>query len=383
MHCKEMTAKPTKHERANTVATPNKERLLFIDLARAIAILLMLEGHFVGMTLAEEYRDPGNPLYMAWGTVRRFSAPLFFTVAGMIFAYLLSGEAGVDFCRRKRVRRGLIRVGELLLWGYALQLTSKNIGHYFKLEFENWIFAFHVLQCMACGLLGLIGVAALQGRIGRLPLTWWYGAATVGSLCAFVWVSGLPIGAHVPAGWPEIFQNAIRGPRSVFPLFPWVAFSFLGGTLGVAVRQYRDSLETPASCLWFIALALVLKAISMTMIHAPGLDVTSGEKLAWFAGRAAEVLAFLGVLRWIDIRFGIGVPRLLNMGRLTFEIYVIHVIALYGGIFGMGLNRLLEDRLNPWQAAGGAAAFLLFFFGLAQLIHAWKSGRREKERGTQ
>ena len=34
-----------------------KQRLKFIDLARSIAILLMLEGHFVGLSLVQEARD--------------------------------------------------------------------------------------------------------------------------------------------------------------------------------------------------------------------------------------------------------------------------------------------------------------------------------------
>ncbi len=87
----------TMSEIANTVAKP---RLKFIDLARALAILLMLEGHFVGLSLAGEYRDSSSVIYNIWNSIRGFTAPLFFTVAGMIFAYLLSGETEGKFFKR-------------------------------------------------------------------------------------------------------------------------------------------------------------------------------------------------------------------------------------------------------------------------------------------
>ncbi len=38
-------------------------RLRFIDMARAVAILVMLEGHFVDVTLAREWLVAGHPAY--------------------------------------------------------------------------------------------------------------------------------------------------------------------------------------------------------------------------------------------------------------------------------------------------------------------------------
>ena len=37
-----------------------KSRLQFIDMARSIAIILMLEGHFVDTTLGKQYRRPAD-----------------------------------------------------------------------------------------------------------------------------------------------------------------------------------------------------------------------------------------------------------------------------------------------------------------------------------
>ncbi len=346
-------------------------RLKFIDLARAIAILLMLEGHFVGLSLADSHRVVGHPVYETWNFIRGFTAPLFFTVAGMIFCYLLSGETEGDFFRRQRVRKGFKRAMELLFWGYALQISVKNIAGYFQGNFETWVFAFHVLQCIGVGLIALMAIAAVKEKIKKPSLAWWYAFAVVACMAAYLWLKSLPDGIYVPAGWPQIFQNTVRGPRSVFPLAPWLGFTFLGGAIGVLVRKYREHLTTAKSCLWFFALAALLKLVWVVVaIIAPS------EGLAWFTGRAAEVVAVLGLLRWVEVRFGIAVPRLLCVGRMTFEIYIVHAVVLYGGIFGIGLDGWLSKALNPWQAAAGAAVFLIVFFWFAQAVDAWKSRKR-------
>lgn len=358
-----------------TLQTAPKPRLKFIDLARAIAILLMLEGHFVGLVLADQDGYAGHPVYEAWNFVRGFTAPLFFTVAGMIFAYLLSGETEGDFFKRVRVRKGIKRAVELFFWGYVLQLSVKNFGKYLRLDFDSWVFAFHVLQCIGFGLVGLMGIAAIQDRFRKVSLQWWYCVAVVGCMAFYVWLKSLPEGAYVPAGWPQVFQNAVRGPHSVFPLAPWVAFAFLGGAIGVAVRKYKEHLVTVRSCVWFFAAAAFMKLLWLAVVAVPGIPVSSSEGLAWFTGRAAEVLVFLGLLRWVEIRFGIGLPRLLCVGRMTFEIYIAHVIVLYGGLFGFGLDQWISGNLNPWQAAGGAAVFLTAFFFFAQAVDTWKRWR--------
>ncbi len=348
-----------------------KPRLKFIDLARAIAILLMLEGHFVGLGLADEFRDSSSAIYNIWSSIRGFTAPLFFTVAGMIFCFLLSGETEGDFFKRVRVRKGFKRAMELLFWGYVLQLSLKNFGSYLKGDFGTWVYAFHVLQCIGVGLLALIGLAGLQWKLKRPSLAWWYVGAIAVCMGFYLWVRNLPGGTYVPAGWPQIIQNTIHGPYSVFALAPWLGFAFLGGAMGVAVRTYREHLETEKSCLWFLAVVALLMLVWLVAV-----TVAPSAGLAWFTERAAEVVAFLGLLRWVEVRFGIGVPRLLCVGRMTFEIYIVHVVVLYGGIFGFGLKHWIADELNPWEVTAGAVVFVTVFFWFAQAVDAWKSRKR-------
>ena len=64
-------------------------RLYFIDAVRAFAILMMLQGHFIDTLLAVEFRDPNNLAYTTWRYFRGITAPVFFTISGLTFTYLL------------------------------------------------------------------------------------------------------------------------------------------------------------------------------------------------------------------------------------------------------------------------------------------------------
>ncbi len=353
-------------------ATP---RLKFIDLARTIAILLMLEGHFVGLTLMQEARELSNPVYENWNFVRGFTAPLFFTCAGMIFVFLLSGETNTPFFQRVRVRKGLRRAVELIFWGYVLQLSIRNIPNYLRGDFEDWVFAFHVLQCIGIGLVFLLLIAAAQNAWKKISLTWFYAIATALFLGIYLWIKSLPQGSHVPHGWPQVFQNALSGPHDVFPIAPWLCYAFLGGAMGAYVRAVHHRPATLRSCLWFFILAIGLKVVAGCAILVP-MAPSSLEGISWFTSRATEVVVFLGVLRLVEIRFGIGLDSFLRIGRETFAIYIVHVIVLYGAIFGYGLDDFLTKKLNPWQAAGGAIVFMAIFGAYAILLNLWKTRKK-------
>jgi uncharacterized membrane protein len=354
-----------------------KQRLKFIDLARSIAIILMLEGHFIGLTLTPEARDPSNVIYFIWNTIRGFTAPLFFTSAGMIFVFLLTGENSSSFFKQVRVRKGFIRAVELLFWGYALQLNLRYFPEYLKGEFGSWVFAFHVLQCIGVGLIILILIAALHRAISKFSLAAFYAIATLICLSLYIWLKSLPEGIYVPAGWPQFIQNTLIGPRSEFPLIPWLVYVLLGGAMGAYLRSRNDQLPTLRSCSWFFILAGILKLIWFTAFSVP-MPEYALNAIAWFTERAFEVVLFLGILRFIEIRFGIGVPWMLRIGEETFAIYIFHVIVLYGGLFGFGLTSFLNGKLGPWQAAGGALLFIAFFAAYAIALNIWKLRKSKK-----
>jgi uncharacterized membrane protein len=349
-------------------------RLRFIDMARAVAILFMLEGHFVDATLAPEWRVAGHPAYEIWNYVRGMTAPMFFTVTGLIFAYLLSGAPEPGFWRVKRVRRGLLRAAELMVWGYLLQVNLRKLPGMIRGEWDPWLQAFHVLQCIAVGLLAMIVIFGLFRRGGPWVLAAAYVGAALGVFLLAVVLANT--NGWLPERAPEWLQNPLKGPRSNFPVAPWLGFTFYGAALGVLVRHRAGIGEGGVSAIGFLGIGLGLRLVGWALDPFLGnlaLDLTGRDGppvvLRWMLhGRVGEILIVLGLLVWIENRFRPGASWLQTIGRNTFPIYVAHVVVLYGGFFGIGLETWLGDSLNPWQAALGAVVFCGFFGYCAQWL---------------
>lgn len=357
-----------------TVPPASVQRLRYIDMARAVAILLMLEGHFVDVTLAPEWRIAGNPVYEVWFHCRGLAAAAFFTVTGLIFSFLMSGAAaaGTAFLSERRVRRGLTRVIELLAWGYLLQVDLRRVPSMLAGDWPSWLGAFHVLQCIAVGLLGII---AVFGLLWRSPTWLRIGVFSALGMAMFLFSQWLANQAGpVPAHAPHWLQNAFKGPWVNFPVAPWLGFTFYGAALGGWARQLRDDGKGNGAAVFLAAGALLAAAgwyfdrkLGGGFLDLLGADPANRAVPAFFHGRFGETLLVIGLLAWIEGRFHAQAKLLCTVGRNTFPIYVGHVILLYGGITGYGLDRWLARGLGPWSAAAGALLFCGFFFAFAQV----------------
>ncbi len=442
----------------NTIETSAKkapkERLKFIDMARSIAILLMLEGHFIGCTLANQdyYHNSQSTIYLIFNSVRGFTAPMFFTVTGLVFVYLLSMNKEAGFIKNKRVSRGFRRSFELIFWGYVLQLSLINISDYFRGEFSDWVFAFHVLQSIGFGISLLLLIYGLFRWInkGNLAIYYFIAGTTLFGFFPFLnhrenitsliekvdtfskkesnsitrteyddikyllyqlnkreletfklekvkvffektkhsnlnqlatlhsfnkknlEVEVKEATGHntfLPLNAPMFIQNMFYGPNSVFPIIPWIAFTFYGGMVGALLNRYQKYVKKTWFPLTFISLGLMLNlygwtafntidSISKTIHFHDDLDFVSN---VWLYGRVGQVLIVLGVLMFIEKYFHIKESLFLKVGQNTLPIYIIHSILLYGSLFGIGIKNLYENQLTPYQAIPGAIAFIATF----------------------
>lgn len=380
------TRRVSRSDMTNPAPAPvSTARLRFIDMARAVAILLMLEGHFVDVTLAPEWRIAGNPFHDTWLYLRGMAAPTFFTVTGLIFSYLLSGVRDPDFLKSQRVRRGLMRVAELMFWGYLLQVNLRMVPAWISGGSHTWFQAFHVLQCIAVGLACMILVFGMFRKAGPGMLA--AGFLTAGLLDFLAAVLLANADGPIPRAAPAWIQNAIKGPWSNFPLAPWLAFTFYGAAAGVLVRHRSGGKQGGMSPAAFLVPGVVLslfgwpldRFMGNTLLDWMGNGTSPRVLPDLFHGRIGEILLVLAALTWFENRFRPGASWFQTIGRNTFPIYVGHAVLLYGGFTGFGLQNLWEKSLNPWQSAAGAIVFCGFFALCAQLVEPlslrWRSWR--------
>jgi fucose 4-O-acetylase-like acetyltransferase len=85
--------------------------------------------------------------------------------------------------------------------------------------------------------------------------------------------------------------------------------------------------------------------------------------------RFGQVIGLLGILMLIDGNFKVKAPLFLKLGQNTLPIYVIHVIILYGGIFGIGLKPdVINLNLSPYASIGVSVIAMLSFTVMVKFI---------------
>lgn len=357
-------------------STKKRKRILFLDFARGIAIILMLQGHFISSTYLsfDVHPDAGQSfLYTAWSILRGFTAPLFFTVSGMVFTFALMKAHHLSWLQNPRVRKGLIRGVVLVGLGYLLQLNYANIDLYASGELNDRMFAFHVLNSIGIGIIALILIYIVFIKsLAISPLI-------VYPFCSFVslFLSAYlaDIDGFFPKNAPQIIQNIVKGPHSIFPIFPWISFIFYGAFIGSVFVHFSDRLKAQWTPILLSLVHFVLLNVSALFFEA-GLSYSDtngfGYAELYMIKQLSYIAVFLSLLLFTE-RFLKTENILILMGRNTLTIYVTHIILLYGAITGVGIQSYAAHSLSGIQAVAGACGFVVLFALMTYLQSKSKS----------
>ncbi|AEE48998.1 heparan-alpha-glucosaminide N-acetyltransferase domain-containing protein [Haliscomenobacter hydrossis] len=337
-------------------ATP-KKRIVFLDVLRAYAIMMMLQGHFVDTMLDDKFRDSSNLVYSTWHFMRGMTAPIFFFVSGAIFVFLMLRDAR-PWYQNIRIQKGLRRVVLLLFLGYVLKW---NFFYVFSFKFFPSFFFVDVFHIIGLAVLTVIVVFIIYQKT-RIPLPLMYlGLAFTAFLISPVvkttdW-SGLPI----------VLQNyLIKDHGSTFTLFPWIGFSLFGAVVGWHMHKQPNFYHTHWAPLLFLVLGV--------WIHYSVNDILNGLyrlttidhfRMATYNNasfwRLGHILIVFSLFIWITKLFKNINPLILKIGGETLVIYSVHYVLLYGTWFGIGVRSLGSHTWSPWPTAIGAILFLAFF----------------------
>ncbi len=369
----------------------SKPRLKFIDMARSLAILLMIEGHFTGAALGSEYRNYEYSLFKVWHVVHGLTSPLFFTVTGIIFVYLLTADNKVSFRGNIRVKKGRKRVFQLLFWGYVIQFNLWVFGKdiYYGTGFHmNWFYAFHVLQSIGIGLAIVILIYGFYKLLNFGKIHWYY---LIAGLIMFAFYAVMKdhilldkklieAGAdpnYWPINAPAFIQNMFYGKFSDFSFVRMSGYTILGGMIGAIIRNQEHRVRE----WWFGILVIIIGLLISIFIRDVfiwidcftewiGLTERGVYELnATSISRFGQVVVLIGLLILVDKYVKVKSGLFLKIGQNTFPIYVVHVMILYGGIFGFGLKPNVFDRdLSPILAVTIATTAIAFFILMVAYI---------------
>jgi uncharacterized membrane protein len=396
----------------------SSHRRAYVDWARGIAVLVMIEAHTVDawtrLSPAVRRTIPFRDATVLGG----FAAPLFLWLAGLAVVLAATRTAERTGSRRAAIemicRRGL----EIFILGFLFRVQGFIVTP-----------GSHPVTLFRVDILNIMGPAiAVAGIVWGLARTPTARAACYAAIAAgFAMATPVVRAADAVDALPIWLQWYVRpfGEFTIFTLFPWAGFVFAGGAVGaliaaapeaaaerrlhaifgvtgaalVALGFYTASRPSiyAASSFWTSSPTWFLIRIGILMI---ALTVIYGceRAIAALEGRAVPEVAQGGVtavaqgFRGSPKRAGReggspAIPRaaidpLARLGRNSLFIYWIHVELVYGYASWMW-----RHRLPLW---GTAIAFILFCILMYRAlgwrdaaVAWWRNRPRGAHRSTQ
>lgn len=316
---------------------------------------MMLQGHFIDGLLDTAFRDNANASYSLWRYFRGMTAPVFFTVSGFIFTFLLikSPDVGLD---NPRVNKGVKRGIELLCIGYLLRM---NLGGLLVGEIYDSFYLVDVLHCIGFSILGIIGIYLITSKLNRIWLP-----ATFLAITLLLFIAEPLYSKWTYTFLPDAIANYFTKTNgSVFTVFPWFGYATFGAFVSIIFTKFKN-----AKHLYTIAISTAM-ALGLSLIF-----FSSDLFLAFSRFTGIQLFADIYFNNYLFIRLGdvfiafaffmlfrqwLTNKTLLKIGQSTLSIYVIHFIILYGSFTGLGLYQYFHHSLPPTLVIFGAIAFMI------------------------
>ncbi|WP_298486149.1 heparan-alpha-glucosaminide N-acetyltransferase domain-containing protein [uncultured Maribacter sp.] len=332
----------------------NKKRLYFIDAMRAWAILMMLQGHFIDGLLDPIFRDDSNIFYSIWKYFRGITAPVFFTVSGFIFTFLLI-KSPIQGFKNPRVKKGIIRGLQLIGIGYLLRINLLGLLHG---EIYEAFYVVDVLHCIGLSLLGILALYLVTIKQKKYVFP-----VLLGCLGTLLFALE-PIYAKASFSFlPQAMANYFaKSSGSVFTIIPWFGYTALGGLISVLFNRYKEKstfypIAITGSLLLGLTLIFFSSEVFMSIHNTTGITLfKSIHYNNYLFIRFGDVLVVFSI--FMLVRNFLTNKTVINLGQSTLSIYIIHFIILYGSFTGLGLYRFFSHSASPTIVILGAILFM-------------------------
>ena len=351
-------------------------RLAYIDWARGIAVLLMIEAHSVEAwtRLDARYTHGFRNATVLGG----FAAPLFLWLAGLgvaIAASRVEARDGRTAAAAAACRRGLeIFVLAFLFRLQALLLTpGGELLTVFRVDILNVMG-----PSMAAAGLVWAALRTTGARVVALSATATIVAMVTPIARASARVGLLPV-------WLQWYVRP-SGEMTTFTLFPWAAFVFAGAAVGVLTAAGARAPGLRRMHVGVAAAAAALIAFGFWTASRPTIYAVSSfwtSSPTWLAIRVGIVTVAVCALYAVETAaartsstvaaaiVGWSGYRLARFGRASLFIYWIHVELVYGYA-----SWLWRHRLPLWGTALACIAFCSLMYDAIAVRDALVARRR-------
>ena len=354
-------------------AHPQAHRVIFIDLARAMAVVMMVYGHTVDALLGEQYR--AGTWFAMWQFQRGLTSCVFMLLSGFAFSIATSRHWPSHIRVSPSLVRRVRRFALFVLLGYALHFPAAHFGDLSSLSDTGW------RGFVAVDVLQLIGITMIALQLLVLA------AQSRGVFMALCFALAVLIVLATPAMWSAdwtarmpLALAAYLSPSagSQFPVFPWSAYVLLGAGLGKIYSRWGAA-RLGAFTVGAVLLPGIVSVGLVVLGRSLSVEPFGAGEWSWVPGevllRTGASLALLGVIAIASRRLA-HLPH--TFGALAQEsllIYFVHLCIVYGSIWNRGLASSYAHLLGP-----GAMLLVVILLVCAMAALAWGWNRLKHTR---
>ncbi len=349
-------------------------RRAYIDWARGIAVLIMIEAHTL-----DAWTRPADRRGVWFGDASilgGFAAPLFLWLAGvgvaMSAARAFERTGSRSSAAESIVRRGL----EIFILAFLFRVQAFILS---PGAHPVTLFRVDILNVMGPAIVAT-GIIWASGRTATMRVLAFSAAATFVAMITPVIRETTAIDA-----WPQWFQWYLRptGDNTTFTGLPWAGFVFAGGAVGALIAEARDErlerrLQVILAAAGAALIALGFYAAAQPSIYRASSFWTSSP--TWFCIRTGILMVALACVYFLEIaltRAGVGLRPLARMGQSSLFVYWIHVELVYGYA-----SWWWRRSLPLWGTALAYAAFCTLIYGAVRLRDRLVDARRARAQHT-
>jgi uncharacterized membrane protein len=308
------------------VTEGSRSRRLYLDWARGVAVLLMIQAHTFDAWTRTDVR--ATQIFRNLTILGGLAAPLFLWLAGVGVAMSAAGAArrsgraaGVD----KVCRRGL----EIFVLAFLFRLQAFIVSP-----------GSHPVTLFRVDILNIMGpsmaVAALMWGLISTPAT--LVSAYAALACVIAMLTPIVRVSSLVGGLPLWMQWYVRpfGDLTMFTAFPWAGFVFAGAACGVLLGARADEQAERRLHAWLAVAGLGVLAFGEYTASLPSIYRQSSfwtSSPTYFAIRVGVLLALVSAIyalaQALEAR-GVLMRPLARLGRDSLFVYWIHVELVYG-----------------------------------------------------
>ena len=351
----------------------SRDRLIALDLARFVAMLLMMQGHVLDALVSQIYIDVTVFPWSRWHALRGVTAPLFLMVSGVVHVFAAKrtadGHVREDILQR-RMRWALTIIGV----GYLMHFPANRLIDLPFIDAAAWP------QFLSVNILHLTGAAMLILTVLLRRTTSVQHLGKVAALAAGAVLLVTPWASDLANAWwmPMPLAPYIGFTQwSMFPLAPFAAYLFLGVAVGSYLWSCTPERRTTMMAYGIPALGAAVVAVE----YFVNMAIWKSSFHTDFFGSPASTTTFMSRVGVVLLVFGASYhlarwTRPLHhwymmFGRRALYIYVIHIVMLWGTPWWDGIARSRYRALTLEQGLGVMALIMCATLGIVWAIDAF------------